>query len=193
VAAASKILEITPTQAFNWLSSGEAMIIDVREPDEFAREHIQGASSMPLSRLDPAVAWDNAGEARRLVVQCQGGRRSMNAARILTAVEPSRSIYSIAGGIEGWKKERLPVTLDRRVSSMSVMRQVQLVIGVLLLAGGALAWWIHPAFIGISILLGGGLVFAGSTGTCGLALLIERLAWNRPQGPSPTCTTRSSS
>jgi hypothetical protein len=45
---------VDPHQVRQWLSHGEAMLIDVREPLEYAREHIEGAALLPLSRFDAA-------------------------------------------------------------------------------------------------------------------------------------------
>lgn len=86
---------------------------------------------------------------------------------------------SMSGGIEAWKQASLPVVVNTRVARISVMRQVQLIIGSFVLIGSALAYFVHPAFVGVAAFFGAGLVLAGATGTCGLALLVERMPWNR--------------
>jgi len=64
----STFTEINPQQLATWLASGECTLIDVREPDEFARERITGSTNSPLSRMPASIAaWPN---ARRLVFQC---------------------------------------------------------------------------------------------------------------------------
>lgn len=85
----------------------------------------------------------------------------------------------LGGGIEAWKKAGLPTVVNTGVSRISVMRQVQLVIGVSVLVGSALAWFVDPRFVAIPAFFGAGLTFAGATGTCALASLIARLPWNR--------------
>jgi hypothetical protein len=72
---------------------------------------------------------------------------------------------------------------------MSIMRQVQLVVGVGVLIGAALAWWVHPGFVIIPAFLGAGLAFAGATGTCGLAAVLSRMPWNRGAPAAASCST----
>jgi hypothetical protein len=51
--------------------------------------------------------------------------------------------------------------------------------GSLVLIGLALAWAVHPAFIALSAFVGAGLVFAGITDTCGMAMMLAKMTWNR--------------
>jgi rhodanese-related sulfurtransferase len=186
-ATTSPVSEATPTQVRAWLASGQATLVDVREPDEHARERIDGARLAPLSRFDPAeiAAWVKQGQ--RLVLHCRSGRRSADACRLAASLgERGIEVLSMAGGIEAWKAAGLPVQTDRRVARLSVMRQVQLTIGLGVLAGSALAWLVHPGFIAIPAFFGAGLTFAGATGTCALAGLIAKMPWNR-QGDGAGC------
>jgi rhodanese-related sulfurtransferase len=95
----------------------------------------------------------------------------------------------MTGGIDAWKKDALPVELDTKVSGISIMRQVQLVVGVLALAGSALAWFVDPRFVAIPAFLGAGLTFAGATGTCALASILGAMPWNRAAGGAKSCST----
>jgi hypothetical protein len=97
----------------------------------------------------------------------------------------------MTGGIEAWKSESLPVETDTWIAGLSVMRQVQLVIGVGLIAGSVLAWLVHPAFIAVPAFLGAGLTLAGATGTCALAAIIGRMPWNKAGAGHGSCTTGS--
>jgi len=96
-----------------------------------------------------------------------------------SAAPAELAIFSMAGGLEAWKAASLPVEVNRAAPSMSIMRQVQLVIGVCVLTGSALAWFVHPAFLAVPAFFGAGLTFAGASGTCALAALIGLLPWNR--------------
>jgi hypothetical protein len=58
------------------------------------------------------------------------------------------------------------------------MRQVQIAAGSLVVAGTLLGAFVHPAWLVLSGFVGAGLVFAGITNTCGLALLLARMPWN---------------
>jgi len=184
--------EATPAQLRQWLRTGEAVLIDVREPDEFAREHIAGATLLPLSRFDPAQALSNAKPGQRIVMQCKSGRRSADACRLAAPLAASGlPVFTLAGGIEAWKKDNLPIELNTKVSGISVMRQVQLVIGLCVLAGSALAWFVDPRLVAIPAFFGAGLTFAGASGTCALATMIGWMPWNKAAKTGASCTTGS--
>jgi rhodanese-related sulfurtransferase len=183
------VQDATPAQVRQWLESGQAVLIDVREPDEHAREKIVGAALMPLSRFDPASAASKAAPGQRLVFHCRSGRRAAEACRMAGAAAGQTPVANMAGGIEAWKQANLPVQVDTRAPAMSIMRQVQLVVGVGVLIGAALAWWVHPGFVIIPAFLGAGLAFAGATGTCGLAAVLSRMPWNRGAPAAASCST----
>ena len=104
---ASKTQDLTPQQVKAALDAREILLIDVREPDEFAAEKIAGALNVPLSRFDPATLPDAAGKT--VVLQCAGGKRSA------MAVDKCRKANSaiqthLAGGLAAWKAAGLPTT-----------------------------------------------------------------------------------
>jgi rhodanese-related sulfurtransferase len=183
---ATGFAETSPREIDAWLRAGQAVLIDVREPDENARERIPGSHLVPLSRFDARTAAAFARPGQRLIFHCRSGKRSADAARMAAgASAPGVTIHSMSGGIEAWKKERLPVQADAGMSGLSIMRQVQLVVGTGALAGSALAWFVHPGFVAIPAFLGAGLAFAGATGTCALATVLGFMPWNRPSGAAP--------
>ncbi len=179
------VREAEPRQVDQWLRSGEAVLIDVREPDENARERISGSYLVPLSGFDPQLAASHAKPGQRVVLHCRSGRRSADAARMAESLAGTGvSVVNMSGGIEAWKKQNLPVEVNTQVTKISVMRQVQMVIGVGVLTGSALAWFVHPGFIAIAAFFGAGLTFAGASGTCALASLIGMAPWNRSAATS---------
>jgi len=64
------------------------------------------------------------------------------------------------------------------------MRQVQIVVGALSAAGTILALAVNRWFAVLPLVIGCGLLFAGVTGTCGMALLLARMPWNRGRDSS---------
>jgi hypothetical protein len=66
------------------------------------------------------------------------------------------------------------------------MRQVQIAVGLVSAVGAALALGVDPRFAIVPLVTGGGLLFAGVTGFCGLALLLAKMPWNRT-GKSTSC------
>ena len=150
-----------------------AVLVDVREADERAREHVPGARHNPLSRL---AAVDPRG-AKAVIFHCRSGARTAANAQRLAAVADCEA-YILEGGLEAWKKAGLPVTVDSR-QPIEIMRQVQIAAGSMVLAGVALGVWVAPTFLALSAFVGAGLVFAGTTGWCGMAKLLAFMPWNR--------------
>lgn len=158
------------------MASGQATVFDIREADEFAREHIAGAVSVPLSRLDGAALPLPAGQTA--IFMCRSGQRTrMNCDQL--ALRISEPAYVLEGGLDGWKSAGLPTRLDRR-QPIELMRQVQMVAGGLILLGAILGTWVHPGFWGLSAFVGAGLFLAGLTGFCGMARILALAPWNRP-------------
>lgn len=168
--------EVDAATVKRWLEGGQATLIDVREPDEYAREHIAGARNVPLARVESVLG--EVPESQRIVFHCQSGRRAAEGLARAAAVSP-REMFSLTRGIEGWKSAGLP-TVVNRAAPMPIMRQVQIVVGFMVLLGSALAALVSPWFVLITGFFGAGLLFAGLTGTCGMAALLGWMPWNRP-------------
>ena len=150
-----------------------AVLIDIREDDERAREHVVGARHNPMSRLSPVDPRD----AKAVIFHCRSGARTAANAQRLAAATKCEA-YILAGGLEAWKKAGLPVTVDAR-QPIEIMRQVQIVAGSLVLVGIALGLWVAPVFLALAAFVGAGLTFAGTTGWCGMAKLLALMPWNR--------------
>lgn len=192
-AAPAAFIEAPPSQVQQWLRSGEAVLLDVREADEHIREHINGSHLLPITRFDPAQAAALARPGQKIILHCRGGARSTDACRMAVSLAGSGvTIVNMTGGIEAWKAAGLPVQLNASASRISVLRQVQLVIGVCTLIGTALAWFVDLRFVAIPAFFGAGLTFAGATGTCGLASLLSVMPWNRVRGSKAACASTGS-
>lgn len=166
-----------------WMDQKQAVLVDVREPAEFSTEHIDGALLLPLSKFEPVQL--PAYNGLKLVVQCKSGMRSRQAAEKLLASGVTE-IWQLEGGIEAWKSTGLPVVRSgKRVSD--IQRQTQITIGTCVLVGVLLGFFVSPWFLWISGFMGAGLMMAGITGLCPLALLIARLPWNQQADASCGC------
>jgi rhodanese-related sulfurtransferase len=152
-----------------------AVLIDVREADEHARERIPGARSAPLS-----AGARRAPNNSVLVYHCKSGNRtSANAAALdQAAQEASCEAYVLEGGLEAWKSAGLPIAHNKK-APLEIMRQVQITAGGLVLAGFLLGIGVHPGFHAISGFVGAGLLSAGASGWCGMAKLLTMMPWNR--------------
>lgn len=166
---------IEPRTAERRLADGSAVLIDIREPDEYAREHIPGARSVPLSTID---AQDFEREREKIIVfQCKSGARTAAYAQRLSAM-PCREAYVLAGGLDGWKAAGLRTEIDRR-APIDLQRQVQIGAGFLVLIGVVLGLAVSIWFFLLSAFVGAGLMTAGITGFCGMARILARMPWNR--------------
>ncbi len=170
------LILLTPDEAARRLADGRAVLIDIREPDEFARRRAKGALSRPLSTL--AAEGLSLPDAREVIFTCRSGMRtSVNGERLMAAC--GRSAHVLEGGLDAWEGAGLPVELDAK-APLEMMRQVQIVAGALVLASVVLGLGVSPWFLGVAGFVGAGLTFAGITGFCGMARLLALAPWNRP-------------
>lgn len=102
---APKTKDLTPAEVKAGLDANRILLIDVREPAEFAAERITGALNVPLSSLDPAALPD-AGD-KTIVLQCAGGKRSAMAVDRCRKAGQGVETH-LAGGLAGWKAAGLP-------------------------------------------------------------------------------------
>lgn len=175
----SELRKISPQRAAELMANG-AVLVDVREADEHAREHVPGARHRPLSRIGAGNAGD-AGET--LIFQCRSGARTTANAAKLWAAAGSCEAYILEGGLENWKKAGFPVATDRN-QPIEIIRQVQIAAGTLALLGVVLGFAVHPGFFVLSGAVGAGLIGAGVTGTCMMAKLLAEMPWNRRAAPA---------
>ncbi|OAN63841.1 rhodanese-like domain-containing protein [Sphingomonas sp. TDK1] len=164
-------------EAHRLLARGEALLIDVREPDEFRASHIPYAASIPLGSLPALLADADLPKHRLLIFQCQKGARG---ARACTLAERSlgERVRNLDGGIEAWTAAGLPLA-GAGAPRVSIFRQVQMIVGLLVFAG-TLAGLVGfaPGFYAAGF-FGCMLAFAGVSGWCGLGMALQRMPWNR--------------
>lgn len=172
---------VSAREAEKWIASGEAVLIDVREPDEFRAEHIASAASLPLGMLGAHLAKMPLPAGRKIIFQCQKGGRGEQACRLANELGGDRNVYNLEDGIGAWKAAGLPVvgTAAQGKSVPSLFRQVQMTVGTfvfLAVIAGFSGWNAGFALAGF---FGFMLALAGLTGWCGLAMLLSRMPWNR--------------
>ena len=179
---------ITPRELHRRMTEGLLIdLLDVRTPAEHAAVHVSGTRLLPLDKLDAAAFLMNRGRSDvPLYVLCQSGSRAAKAVEKFQRAG-FEGCVQVEGGIGAWVEAGLPVERgESRV--LPLMRQVQITVGILSTAGAALALGVNVWFAIIPLVTGCGLLFAGLTGTCGLALLLARMPWNRQANcPSNSC------
>jgi rhodanese-related sulfurtransferase len=169
---------IQPAEADALLKSGTPLtFIDVRTPVEFESEHIPGSYNLPLELIS-----EHAPELQRverpIILVCRMGNRALQAEQLLRGAGLEH-VHTLTGGTQGWIESGLAV--KRGQARWSLERQVRAIAGMLVLLGtlGSLLVW--QPLIGLSIFVGGGLLFAGITDSCLMGMLLMRLPYNRTE------------
>ena len=171
------LTKLTPNAASDRLNSGKAVLVDIREPDEYAREHIPGSISLPVSALESADLTLEAGQ--NAIFHCKSGMRTDSNCAIL-AQHVEGEAFMLEGGLDAWRAQGLPTAKDTK-APLEINRQVQITAGSMGLLGILLGWFVSSAWFGLSAFVGAGLMFAGISGWCGMATLLQAMPWNQRQ------------
>jgi len=167
---------LSPAEVAARIKTGKALLVDIREADEVARERIAGSVTMPLSAFEDAHLDIRPG--RDVVFMCRTGNRTgSNCVRLADRI-PGEA-FVLDGGLDAWKAQGLPTLANDR-APLELIRQVHMTAGGLILIGALLGLLVHPGFWGLSAFVGAGLFVAGATGFCGMARLLALMPWNRP-------------
>ena len=168
---------ISPQEAQRAVAEGRAVLVDIRGAAEHARESIPGACLVPLDKF---TAHDFRAEHARVpmaIFHCQSGMRTRtNADTLARTGFPQARILD--GGLAAWKAAGFKTKLDT-TKPIEMQRQVQIAAGTLVLTGIVLAATVSPWFAALSAFVGGGLVFAGVSGWCGMAHVLALMPWNK--------------
>lgn len=100
------VLQVDPIAAMRLVDESGAILLDVREDDEWAAGHAPGAVHLRLGRLDPGTFAASA----PVVAVCRSGNRSGSAARKLAAA--GVTVYNLVGGMKAWREAGRPVIRD---------------------------------------------------------------------------------
>lgn len=167
---------IDPAALKKRLDDGTAILLDLRDAEEFAREHIPGARLVPAPVLD---ARDLAAEpGKAIVLACASGTRT-DACLARLPREAAGEAYVLEGGLSAWKRAGLPVVRGA-APPISLARQTMIGAGLMVLLWLALGVFVSPWFLLMVAFVGVMLNVAGWTGFCPMTRLLARLPWNRP-------------
>lgn len=169
------VQQIDAATAKQWLTNNEAILIDVREPAEYASMNVIGAELHPLGSIG---CGDLPCTDKKILIHCQSGMRGNSACQKLVSEDDSLTVYNIEGGISALKDAGLPVESSGR-NVLPLDRQVQLTIGSSVLAFSLLGYFVDPSFALGAAFFGAGLTNAGLTGWCGLGKVMAKMPWNQ--------------
>lgn len=162
-------------------NTADLCILDVRTTAEVQAESLPNCIHIPLhelsaERLQEEIA--KSGKAvSRVYLLCQAGRRAEMAAEQLKD-KINAEFYIIEGGMNAVKQSHIPLQKAGK-EVISLERQVRIAAGFLVLAGIVLGHFVDPNGYILSGFVGAGLMFAGITDTCIMAMLIARMPWNK--------------
>ena len=99
---------LSPQDMVQLMNREKAIVIDVCEPDEFARGHVIGAKNLPLGHLEEKLAQVVKSKSAQVVMVCQVGARSARAAATARKLG-FENVQSLAGGLKAWQAASMPV------------------------------------------------------------------------------------
>lgn len=175
---------ITVMDALELIKNGNAILIDVREPDEFRSEHITYAMSIPLGSLRHGLESLELSPSTIILFQCLKGTRGQTACECAQKMNlPQNTIMNIEGGIKAWKENGLPIVRvsdQKQLHPVSLFKQVQIVVGFLIAFCVTIGFLMEAkSAFALAGVFGAMLLFAGITGWCGLAILLSKMPWNQ--------------
>lgn len=150
------------------VEGGSALALDLREPDEYRYQRIAGTQNVPLSALDREMG--RLPKDRKLLIFCQTGTRTAEAFHTLRS-HGFVKVRGVRGGVQAWAAAGYPL---ERTGPLPIMRQVQIIAGSVALAGGLI-----PSGQWIAAVVGAGLLYAGLSGNCGMAIVLGKMPWNK--------------
>ena len=152
--------------------------INVCTPVEYAEKHIKGVRSVPLDTLPSEV--EKLKNKKTIFVHCRSGKRGAQAIETLTKLGVRSELINVEGGLMAWEESRHPTAFLAYRKGLSLMRQVFLVAGMIILLGHILSWVTgQNSYLLLPIFVGFGLSVSGLTGWCGLQLLLAKMPWNK--------------
>jgi rhodanese-related sulfurtransferase len=101
--------KVSPLQATLMINREDAVVVDVREPNEFAAGHVPNARHIPAGAVDKRLAELDRYKDKPVIVVCQSGNRSSAACSALRK-SGFEKVYNLAGGIAAWEQAGMPVT-----------------------------------------------------------------------------------
>lgn len=152
-------------------------LLDVRTPGEYETAHIRGAYNVPLDTLGEHGPELREAVSEPVVLVCQSGQRARRAEEALK-LAGMPNLHVLDGGMNAWRASGQPVIAG--APRMSLERQVRIAAGGFAAVGALLALSFNPLFALVPLAMGSGLVFAGVTDRCTLAMILSRLPYNRP-------------
>ncbi|MGJ8692057.1 MAG: rhodanese-like domain-containing protein [Thalassotalea sp.] len=176
-----QVTTISPEQFLHTCDNQSVTVIDLRTVAEVSYEALSDSIHLPVQDLNP-LSFEQAltlakHQHKNIYLLCQSGIRANKAVEILTDKVEQRLVV-IEGGLNALKILGVK-TVKGAGKVISLERQVRITAGAMTLLGVVLGSVLHPYWYGLSAFVGVGLMFAGITNSCGMALILARMPWNK--------------
>ncbi|MGE4350268.1 MAG: rhodanese-like domain-containing protein [Candidatus Berkiella sp.] len=168
----------------------QGIILDVRTKMEHAEKHIGfDHTHVPLNELKPTELMQHHGLPKdaQVYILCRSGQRASQAAEKFAA-EGYCNVNVVEGGITACERcghdlkgygTQTSINQTKIRKPISLERQVRIAAGLFVTLGTILALSISSIFSLIPLFVGCGLIFAGITDRCGMALILTKAPWNK--------------
>lgn len=183
----------------SWMDKGEAVVVDVREPDEFESGHLKGATLIPSGNISCGMLPDHKG--KKLVFHCKLGKRSMGACEKVCKEDKKLEVFNLEGGITAWKDAGFPIEKgacskdmgscgksECNMCCMKIENKIRVIMGAAIFLFVLMGYYVAPFFFTLTGLLGLGFMISGLTGVC----MLRNWMMNCPMSKCSMCCSKSS-
>lgn len=166
--------KVTPKEALEAYNNNCAMLLDVRNMDEYVNGHAPGAKCIPVNDLTKRVS--EIPTDCRIYIYCAAGTRSERAFHLLKGLG-FKNIVDIEGGFKAWEAAGLPVERIKKMIPVEV--QMRAIAGLMVFGFSLAGLLVNTKFIYGSVFVGFMLAFSAVTGLCPMLSLLKLMPWNR--------------
>lgn len=103
------IRQIDPAGAIQLINHQGAVVLDIRDPEEYRQGHVLNSVHIPLAQLRNNAKPLQKHRSKAIITVCRSGARSLQAGRVLRQ-HGFETVYNLKGGIQAWRSANLPVT-----------------------------------------------------------------------------------
>lgn len=108
----NKFTGLSPALAVTKMNNDDALVVDVREPNEYVKSHIEGSINIPLNKFSDQIDSITQHKTHPVIIVCQTGTRSISACKTLTK-NHFEHVFNIIGGMQSWEENKLPIKTSK--------------------------------------------------------------------------------
>ena len=109
----NKFEGLSPMLAVTKMNSADTIIVDVRDPHEYIKGHIENSINLPLGKFSETLSSLEKYKKNPVIVVCQTGTRSTPACKTLAKAD-FEQIFNITGGMQSWEDNKLPIKVTSK-------------------------------------------------------------------------------